>query len=130
MFKAAASYSGVVDTLGSDFQTDPGTWGLKRDDAEIWAQHNPLSGAEALEGTDLYISYGNGKSGPLDPPGASFDGGESWLTPQNDRLVARLEELGIPATVDAYGPGTHSWPYWERSLHASLPVLLGALDKE
>jgi diacylglycerol O-acyltransferase / trehalose O-mycolyltransferase len=81
----------------------------------------PLSGAEALEGTDLYISYGNGKSGPLDPPGASFDGGESWLTPQNDRLVARLEELGIPATVDAYGPGTHSWPYWERSLRTQPP---------
>jgi S-formylglutathione hydrolase FrmB len=41
--------------------------------------------------------------------------------------VARLEELGIPATVEAYGDGTHTWPYWERALHASLPVLLGGL---
>ena len=33
----------------------------------------------------------------------------------------------IPATVDAYGPGTHSEPYWERALHRSLPLLLKAL---
>jgi diacylglycerol O-acyltransferase / trehalose O-mycolyltransferase len=26
-----------------------------------------------------------------------------------------------------YGPGTHTWPYWERELHRSLPLLLGAL---
>ena len=41
--------------------------------------------------------------------------------------MARLEELGIPATVDAYGPGTHAWAYWERGLHAAMPMLLEAL---
>jgi S-formylglutathione hydrolase FrmB len=127
MFEAAAAYSAVVDTLGSDFEAEPLMWGDKGSDP-AWEEHNPLSQAAALEGTDLYISYGDGAPGPLDAPGAAADDLESWLAPQNDRLVARLEELGIPATVDAYGHGTHTWPYWERGLHESLPVLLGALE--
>ena len=45
----------------------------------------------------------------------------------NDAFVTRLEELGIPAQVDAYGPGTHTWPYFERSLHDAMPMLLEAL---
>ena len=28
------------------------------------------------------------------------------------------------------GPGTHDWPYWERALHESLPMLLEALGEE
>ena len=43
--------------------------------------------------------------------------------------MQRLEELGIPATVDADGPGTHTWPYFERELHKSLPLLLQALGE-
>ncbi len=38
----------------------------------------------------------------------------------------RLEELDIPVVYDAYGPGTHSWPYWERAFKASLPTLLAS----
>jgi diacylglycerol O-acyltransferase / trehalose O-mycolyltransferase len=129
MFKAAASYSGVVDTVGSDFQADPLMWGLKRDDQDVWAAHNPLSQAAALEGVDLYLSYGDGRPGPLDSPNSEYDQTEWWLLPQNQALVAELQKLGIPATVDAYGAGTHSWPYWERGLHESLPVLLGALTE-
>jgi diacylglycerol O-acyltransferase/trehalose O-mycolyltransferase len=30
-------------------------------------------------------------------------------------------------TVDAYGPGSHDWPHWERALHNSLPLLLEGL---
>jgi S-formylglutathione hydrolase FrmB len=45
----------------------------------------------------------------------------------NETFIERLAELGIAATVDAYGPGTHTWPYWERSLHRALPLLLDAL---
>ncbi len=128
-FKAAASFSGVADTVGSDFQADPLMWGDKQADAETWEAHDPLSLAEALSGTPLYLSYGDGDPGPLDAPGAEVDGLERWLASQNDAFAARLEELGIPATVDAYGDGTHSWPYWERGLHDSLPVLLGALGE-
>ncbi len=51
---------------------------------------------------------------------------EAWLFPQNEAFVARLEELAIPATVNV-GPGTHTWPYWERGLHEAMPMLLEAL---
>ena len=128
MFKAAAAYSAVADTVGSDFEAEALMWGDKTDDVASWKEHNPVSKAAALEGTDLYISYGTGAPGPLDGASAQSDGLEAWLAPQNDALVARLEELGIPATVEAYGDGTHTWPYWERALHASLPVLLGGLQ--
>jgi S-formylglutathione hydrolase FrmB len=128
MFKAAAAYSAVADTLGSDFEAEPLMWGDKTEDRATWESHNPVSQAAALEGTDLYISFGNGTPGDLDSPDAQYDGLEGWLRPQNDALVAELTELGIPATVDYYGEGTHTWPYWERALHASLPVLLGGLE--
>jgi len=52
---------------------------------------------------------------------------EGWIAPQNRTFVARLISEGIPATVDAYGPGSHDWPYWERALHRALPMLLKAL---
>ncbi len=128
-FKAAASYSGVADTVGSDFSADPLLWGDKIDDRETWEAHNPVSLAESLADTPVYVSYGDGDPGPLDTPGTEGDGLERWLAVQNERFVKRLEELGIPATVDAYGDGTHAWPYWERGLHDSLPVLLGALGE-
>lgn len=49
------------------------------------------------------------------------------LAGMNETFIERLAELGVAATVDAYGPGTHTWPYWERSLHRALPLLLDAL---
>ena len=123
MFGAAASYSGVLDTVGSDFQIDPALWGDKTEQADIWEAHNPLSLADQLEGTPLYVSWGNGEPGPLDEPGWSDDGIEAWIAPQNEAFAARLDELGIDATIDDYGDGLHTWPYWERGLHESLPML-------
>jgi S-formylglutathione hydrolase FrmB len=45
----------------------------------------------------------------------------------NTALAGRLRRLGIRARTDFYGPGTHTWPYWQRSLHRALPMLLRAL---
>jgi S-formylglutathione hydrolase FrmB len=42
-------------------------------------------------------------------------------------MAARLRELGVPATIDLYGPGTHSWPYWQRELHKAMPRILAQL---
>jgi hypothetical protein len=39
-----------------------------------------------------------------------------------------LKHAGVPATVEDYGPGTHSWPYWQRDLHHALPLLMAALS--
>jgi diacylglycerol O-acyltransferase/trehalose O-mycolyltransferase len=38
-----------------------------------------------------------------------------------------LRWLHIPATLDMYGPGTHTWPYWQRELHTSFPMLMSAI---
>ena len=74
------------------------------------------------------MAVGNGEAGPFDPPG-TFDGDEAFLQGQSIALFARLRQLRIPVTTDFYGPGTHTWPYWERELHRSLPILLGALGR-
>jgi S-formylglutathione hydrolase FrmB len=127
MFRAAASYSGVLDTVGSDFEGEPAMWGDKTAQADIWESHNPTSLADELEGTPLYVSWGNGQFGPLDEPGWDDDGLEAWVAPQNEAFTARLRDLGIDATIDDYGDGLHTWPYWERGLHESLPMLREAL---
>ena len=35
----------------------------------------------------------------------------------------RLVSLGIPH-LDDFGPGTHTWPYWERDLTEALPSVM------
>lgn len=140
-FRAAASYSGVVHTrlsggvsqnyislVASQFEDPFALWGDPRADADVWAAHNPYDLAARLRGTALFLSVGTGEPGPLDPPGAAADRNESALEPQNIALAERLTELGIPAEVSFYGPGTHSWPYWERELGRSWPMLLQALE--
>ncbi|MGH3714724.1 MAG: alpha/beta hydrolase [Micromonosporaceae bacterium] len=140
MFVAAASYSGAVHS-----QYDPPTgstivqttlllgghdplalWGdpvLQRD---IWAAHNPYHLAPLLD-MPLYLACGNGQPGPLDPPGTGQDVVEQQLEGENRALVRRLRELGADATVNLYGPGTHTWPYWEREFARSLPTLMQPL---
>jgi S-formylglutathione hydrolase FrmB len=128
MFQAAASFSGVPDILASDFDTGPDpVFGDKVAQADNWTAHDVVSQAAALKGVPLFISYGNGRPGPFEAGNNGVDNQEKWIGANNDHLVARLKELGIPATVDAYGPGTHSWPYWERELHKALPMLLKAV---
>jgi diacylglycerol O-acyltransferase / trehalose O-mycolyltransferase len=137
MFRAAASYSGVVhplmDPYGllgafSDFgASDPyAIWGDPVAQRAIWTAHDPVSLAPRLRGIPLFLSVGNGTAGPFDPPGTTDDG-EAWIQQMNLDFAARLAQLRIPVTTDFYGPGTHSWPYWERELHRSLPLLLDAL---
>ena len=69
MFKAAASYSGVLDTIGSELDNGEATFGDPVAQADNWKAHNPLDLAPALEGIPLYVSYGDGQPGPLDPAG-------------------------------------------------------------
>jgi diacylglycerol O-acyltransferase/trehalose O-mycolyltransferase len=139
MFRAAASYSGVVhplmdpygllDAFGFFGAPDPyAIWGDPNAQRAIWEAHDPVSLAKALRGDALFLSVGDGTAGPFDPPDA-FDGSEAWLHEMNLLLAARLAQLRIPVTTDFYGPGTHTWPYWERELHRSLPLLLDALGR-
>lgn len=40
--------------------------------------------------------------------------------------MSRLDALHIPVTAVS-GPGTHTWPYWQRALREALPILLEAI---
>jgi diacylglycerol O-acyltransferase / trehalose O-mycolyltransferase / mycolyltransferase Ag85 len=140
-FRAAASFSGVahpsyqgprstgvvLDIVGGITPDPLALWGDPVADAAVWAAHNPFDLARKLRGVRLYLSAGNGEPGPLDPPGAGHDGLEQLLGEQTVAVAQRLGDLGIPVTTDFYGPGRHAWPYWERALHRSFPMLVNSI---
>ena len=136
LFRAAASFSGIVHTRLSPARSrwyrqlihwqgaDPDAlWDTPQD----WISHNPYDLAPRLRGTALFLSVGNGRPGPYDPPGTPVDDVEAALAAENAALVARLGVLRIPVRVDFYGEGTHTAPYWQRELHRAWPLLLDAL---
>jgi S-formylglutathione hydrolase FrmB len=142
-FRAAASYSGVVHTTYQGSRTtdaiqgivassgaDPDAlWGDPVAQARVWAAHNPFDLARRLRGTPVYLSTGNGQPGPLDPPGAGFDGLEQLLGEQTEAVAARLRAENVVVRTDFYGPGRHTWPYWERALHRSFPMLVQEMGR-
>src|SRR6266545_2614957 len=151
-FRAAASFSGVLNTLHPTVAPlFPGlyaTWLLQTFVAPlgydplalfgdptaqraVWAAHNPADLVENLRGTKLFVSCGNGHVGPLDPPGTDPSGLlvqlEGALYLQNQEFIARAASLGLDLTVDLYGAGTHTWPYWARELEKAFPLLMPAI---
>ncbi len=142
MFRAAASYSGVVHTrfespAGEELVAnlvrgtggDPAAlWGDPAARPDVWAAHNPYDLAGRLRGIPVYLSAGNGQPGPLDPPDASPDGLEEFLGAQSVALADRLRAEHVAVRTDFYGPGRHAWPYWQRALHRSLPMLVRAIS--
>jgi S-formylglutathione hydrolase FrmB len=135
MFRAAASYSGIVDTLGQprivqgvldrEGHDPDDLWGDPVQEASVWREHNPYDIAQRLRPIPVFVSAGDGRPGPLDRPGMTDEYGEGTLSPQSKALVDRLREAGVQVQADLYGPGLHRWPYWQRELHRSLPLLLG-----
>ncbi|MDI5961777.1 alpha/beta hydrolase [Streptantibioticus silvisoli] len=140
MFRAAASYSGVADPLetpggpqniaaiaaGEGADADA-LWGDPVTDRAVWAAHDPYTLAPALLRLPVFLSCGDGVAGPYDPPGAT-SAYETLFLAENQHLAGRLTALGDRRlTTDFYGHGTHSWPYWQRELHRSLPMLLRAM---
>ncbi|WUJ71523.1 esterase family protein [Kribbella soli] len=140
MFRAAAAYSGSVHPLLNDesinrimgFFAGQGNdplriWGDPVAQRPIWAAHDPYYLARRLKSLPVYLSCGDGTAGPFDPPGKT-DALEADFNRQNHALAAELRQLGAKhLTTNFYGPGTHAWGYWQRELHASLPMLLQAL---
>ncbi|MFF1502678.1 SPOR domain-containing protein [Streptomyces sp. NPDC058316] len=66
---------------------------------------------------------------PGDPAGVGTTSAlEADFNRQNQALASELGRRGAKhVTTHFYGPGTHGWAYWQRELHASLPMLLQAL---
>ncbi|WP_188193158.1 alpha/beta hydrolase [Nonomuraea sp. SYSU D8015] len=135
-FRAAASFSGVLDTTGDrsglrdlvrrNGEDPEALWGEPARDRQVWEAHNPAALAGRLKDVRLYVSCGDGRPGPLDPPGASADF-EGALLGQALTFAERARQAGAQITTDFYGAGTHTFPYWERALERALPMLRAAI---
>lgn len=149
VYRAVASYSGCAmtsDPLGRAYVKSVvevrgggsavNMWGPDSDPA--WVDNDAYVNAAELRGTNIYISSGTGLPGHLDTiDGPDVAGSPTKLVEQlavgafiesaTDRcsrqMQARLDALGIPATYNFRGRGTHSWGYWQDDLHDSWPVL-------
>ena len=132
LFRAVSSYSGVLDlAVPPDVPAEVqvlADQARQLAEAADWEDPNPVTLVPSLKGLAVYISYGNGTPGPLDDADTEFDVLEEWVSQGDDNFVAALAKEGVPAVVSAYGAGSHSWPYWDRELCASLPLLLAAVE--
>ncbi|MEU6172564.1 alpha/beta hydrolase family protein [Streptantibioticus parmotrematis] len=140
MFRAVASFSGVADPLNTPGGTDNvleiargqgadpyALWGDPVADRAVWAAHDPYDLARSLLRVPVFLSCGDGTAGPYDKPGVTSPY-ETLFLAENRHLASRLGALGDHRLVtDFYGPGTHTWPYWQRELHRALPMLLKAM---
>ncbi|MFC9892533.1 alpha/beta hydrolase [Nocardia sp. NPDC127579] len=153
LYKAAAAYSGCAQTsdpIGSEFvRLTVEVWGGGNTEnmwgpvgSEEWVRNDPYVNAEGLRGLELYLSSGNGLPGQYDTlngeyalPGAYglanqvliggvIEAGTNFCT---RNMQAKLNQLGIPATFNFHGNGTHSWGYWQDDLRQSWPVLARGL---
>ena len=131
MFRAAASFSGVLHPLGvprfwlglfSSYTSDPReVWGDPETDRANWRRHDPTSLLPALKGLPLFVSAGDGR-------GAKRDAIEAEVGAESRAFARRARALHVPLHADLYPGGTHDWPYWQRELHRALPLLLGPLS--
>lgn len=127
LFAAAEAFSGVVNPT----QLGPGE--------NVFGPKTPENIArwEGSDGTYLIPNYrtyahlglrtGNGQPGPFDAPTRPVDTLEQTLHGQNTRMHLNLTAAGIPHVWEE-GPGTHTWPYWERSLRRALPEFQRIFD--
>ncbi len=86
-----------------------------------WRGENPVDLAENLRGLDVSLRTGNGQPGA--GSGAGVDVIEAAVERMAVALHGRLDGLGIDHVFDDYGPGTHTWPFWQRDLRLELPLI-------
>ncbi|QIS08759.1 alpha/beta hydrolase [Nocardia arthritidis] len=144
LWKSVAAYSGcaqIADPMGQQFvKLSVEAWGggntlnmFGPADSPLWAANDPVVNAEKLRGTQLYISSGSGIPMADDVNYYLNNGGpttlalgviiESAVNGCTHNLKTRLDALNIPATYQFDPVGTHYWPYWEKALHESWPML-------
>lgn len=149
LFRSVAAYSGcpqISDPVGYTFvNLSVEAWGggntvnmYGPQGDPMWADNDPYVHADALRGTNLFVSSGTGIPGMYDYPGSphmgsiadqlmlggGIEAAVNWCT---HNLADRLGQLGIPATFDFQPTGTHSWGYWQDALKNSWPVLAAGL---
>ena len=75
------------------------------------------------------LDVGNGQPGPFDEAGSPPDLIEQQVHSMNATFDQRLTDLGIAHRYRDYGPGTHSWAYWQRDLRWALPSMMTDLRR-
>ncbi|MFE3796325.1 alpha/beta hydrolase [Nocardia tengchongensis] len=143
MYRAVAGYSACPDTtiaegammfsVANRGGNPLNMWGAPGGPA--WTEHNPAVLTEALRGKTLFLSTGTGLPGPheleIKPqlPENIFFGGpiEFGVDACVTAFEQRLRSLNIPARVEHSPVGTHSWSYWQDTLHSSWPTIGGAI---
>ena len=138
LFSAVAAFSGAVDTNDTFVIPVTSTGGLQsgklpgsvygdRVTQEIrWRADNAWDLAENLAALPtIVLATGNGEPDDANPEAdcTYSDPVEMGVHIQSVNLHTRLTELGTPHVWDDYGPGCHSWWYWQRELRDLLPVL-------
>ncbi|MFL5998357.1 MAG: alpha/beta hydrolase [Streptomyces sp.] len=137
MFTAAASYSGILDTMAPGVPTlmdaivvrenlvPTSLWGNPFLNLLTWLDFNPRNRAAGLRGTALYVSSGSGLAGGTGDwlPEAL----ESALWPSAHSFTDTLALQRIPVTTHFYAGGGHSWAYWKQEFTASWPLLARGL---
>ena len=138
MFGAAGSFSGAVDT-DADYPFYPTisealwmatlipgsgpdghcTWGDPYTQRVVWLDNNPTSLAENLQGTALWLAWGNGND-----PNGGWDPVEAEIARMNQLFVEALGAAGLGYSGPGlYGDGTHTWSYWEQDFKDFLAWL-------
>jgi S-formylglutathione hydrolase FrmB len=144
-YKAAASYSGLLDTqfpllstlvlddvLSSANLPSTALWGSQLFNASTWSANNPVNVTSQLRGIPLFVSFGSGIPGPYDnasDPLLTVESGflESSAEDTDEAFLTSAASSGDTVTTDAYVFGTHTWPYGQREFQRSWPMLASAL---
>jgi S-formylglutathione hydrolase FrmB len=137
LFVAAASISGILDAENynpyfTGAQPSPSQVFAPVCGQSVWClrAHDPVDLVSNLRGLHLFLSCGNGKPGPFDGTYDAASGKvEASIHTTLESMAAALRGAHIPATADDYGPGTHSWPYFQRELHRAMPMLMATFAK-
>jgi S-formylglutathione hydrolase FrmB len=137
-FGFAAAFSGAVDIrhpgIGKVVKVSPQIMGGRRGDIfgdhvtdeAVWRANNPVDLAANLRTVEVELRTGNGKRGGPLGDGPEGDTQEVGVSQATANLHRRLDELGIPHVYDDYGPGAHTWPYWDAALASSLPRIVAS----
>ncbi len=133
LFVAAASFSGFLNLIDlqapywqGQYPSTSSVFGDPRTYGWSWQGHDPVELASNLRGLRLYLASGNGHPDPHERRIRPADSRESYCHASLNDMGAALVRNGIPATVDYYGLGIHTWPHFTRDLHHAMPLFLDA----
>ena len=119
MFRAAASFSGVLHPLGdprnwlglfASYTDDPrAVWGDPKDDRDVWRNHDPTALLPALAGIPLFVSAGDGRPGPFEEGQGKRDRMEADVE-RDPRVRPPRADPGVPVRPTSTGPASTTGP--------------------